>query len=151
MADTIRKQILDALVTHLKGEPWVVSGGIGINPGKTNYKKKELPGISVYAGEEIGSKETFGMQDATVAVEFKYVALLVDSLDSAFDISEDIRGKIINSAVNCPAGLHDRIDYTGGSIDYPATDDEAIQISIMININYETLFLNPYSQEEEEE
>ena len=151
MADTIRKQILDALVTHLKGEAWVISGGIGINPGKTNYKKKELPGISVYVGPEIGTKETGGMQDATMEVEFKYVGLLSDSLDSGFDISEDIRGKIINSAVNCPAGLHDRIDYTGGSIDYPATDDEAIQISIMININYETLLLNPYSQEEEEE
>ena len=151
MADTIRKTILKALVTHFKGEAWIMSAGIGVNPGKTNYKKKELPGISVYIGQEIGTKETGGMQDATMEIEFKYVALLVDSLDSAFDISEDIRGKIINSAVNCPAGLHDRVDYTGGSIDYPATDDEAIQISIMININYETLLFNPYLQEEEEE
>ena len=148
MADTIRKTILDALVAHLKGEAWVISGGIGINPGKTYYsrKLKEMPGISVLVPDEQGTKETGGMQDATMTVELKYVGLLADSLDSAFDISEDIRGKVINSAVNCDAGLHDRIDYTGGAVDYPTLDDDSMQISIMININYETLLLNPYSQ-----
>jgi len=146
MADTIRKTILDVLVAHLKGEAWIKTAGISINPGKTNYKKVELPGISVFVPDEAAEKVTAGNQDCTMTVELKYVGLLAGSMDSAFDVSEDLRGKIINSAMNCPAGLHDRIDYTGGAIDYPATDDEAMQVSIMININYETLIFNPYSQ-----
>lgn len=147
MADTIRKQILDSLVAHLKTETWVTSAGVGINPGKTKYKKVEMPGMSVFAGQEQASTEGYGAQDCNVEVELRYVGLLVNSLDSPFDIAEDIRGQIIKSAMTATlGGLANSMEYAGGTVDYPTVDDETIQVSVLINIKYETLIQNPYSQ-----
>ena len=147
MADTIRKQILDSLITHLKGEAWIVTGGVGINPGKTSYKKVEMPGMSVFVGPETGDVNTYGKQDCTAEVELKYLGLVINQMEIAFDVVEDIRGKIIKSAMTATlGGLSEKIEYAGGSIDYPTIDDGSFQVSALINIHYTTKKKDPYNQ-----
>jgi len=134
MADTIRKQILDSLITHLKGEAWIVTGGVGINPGKTSYKKVEMPGMSVFVGPETGDVNTYGKQDCTAEVELKYLGLVINQMEIAFDVVEDIRGKIIKSAMTATLG------------GYPTIDDGSFQVSALINIHYTTKKKDPYNQ-----
>ena len=143
--DTIRKQILAAWVDYFEADEWITAGGISVNPGKTRYKKNEMPGISVFAGEEESGRDKYGKQDCKVQVEFKYVGLLAVGAD-VFQITEDIRGQLINTAMNAEDDFSNDREYAGGTIDYPASDDEAYQVSIMMNIHYQTLIGNPYEQ-----
>lgn len=146
MADTVRKKALDSLKNHLKGEAWVVSGGVGINPGKTLYKKAEMPGISIFVGDEQGGPNKYGVQNHIVPIELKYVNLHDSDIATVFDSAEDVRGQMIQSAMTATfGGLATKKEYTGGSIYYPDEDGESYQVSITITIEYETKWRDPYT------
>ncbi len=150
MADTIRKKILDSAETDFKAETWIVSGGVDINPGKTNYKPADMPGISMFAGDEQGEETVGGMQDCLTQVEFHYIDLLSNHEGTAFDVIEDIRGKMINSIINFDLdGLAESSTYVGGSVEYPTIENETFKVSVLFEIFYRTLILNPYLQGDE--
>lgn len=149
---TIRHEILAALIEDIEGEEWVKDEGVSVNPGKMRYHPSELPGISVFAHEEVAERNAYGTLTGSFEVELKYVGVITRDKDgdkaSTFALAEVKRGQLIESAVNSELGDYaEKPIYTGGSTDYPATEDQAAQISVTVNINYETLLRDPYSQD----
>jgi hypothetical protein len=155
MADTIRHKILKDIVLHLRSQPWLVFNSITVYPGKRRYLPEELPGISVFAMDESGERNQYDNQHCTFQVEVKYVGTISRDDDGEkadiFDMAEVLRGRLIDAMINVDLEeLADPPVYSGGNIDYPATEDQEAQISIFVTIDYETQLRDPYAQEEED-
>jgi hypothetical protein len=151
MADTIRKQILDSLITHLESQDFVTQGAIPVNPGKTRYKPEELPALSVFARAEESDINRYNKQQNALTVEVNYAGIIDRGPDddkmSPLDQIEEIRGKIHNALVT--ATLDDLADppvYIGGDIEYPAAEDMAFVTSVSCRIDYEHEHNDPYTQ-----
>ena len=151
MADTIRHQILSALISHLEGETWISSAGISVNPGKTRYRPEELPAISVFARNEESEISEYGTQVSSLNIEINYAGVITrgadDEKENTIDQIETVRGQIVQSLV--AASLDDLADppiYTGGDIEYPSAEDMAFIASVNGRIDYEADARDPYTQ-----
>lgn len=153
MADTIRHQILSALIAHLEleTETWGVDDPIPVNPGKTRYKPEDLPALSIFARMEESEPTQYGTQISTLNFEINYAGVITrdasDEKESIIDQIETVRGKIVKSLVD--ASLDDLADppvYTGGDIEYPSAEDMAFIVSVNGRIDYEYQLTDPYTQ-----
>jgi hypothetical protein len=150
MPDTIRKRALDCLIARLGEDNLFTWGTPSVNPGKLFYRKSELPALSVFAGDESALSEDYGEDKNQLQVEVSAAVLIPRAngsgeKESAYDLSEQIRGELIQACVTTDfQDLIDNINYTGGTINYPVEEDQALKISIMLLIEYKTKHNNPY-------
>lgn len=151
MADSIRKKILDSLVSHIEDQEWVKENSLPVTPGKTRYKIEELPGLSFFARMEESEIDRYGKQQSSMEVELSYAGVIdrdpEDEKTSILDAIEDVRGEMQKALVT--ATLDDLADppvYTGGDIEYPSAEDMAFTVSVLGRIIYETESRDPYAQ-----
>lgn len=151
MAETIRKQILDALIADIEAHSFVVNNATPVNPGKTRYTPEDLPAISVFARMEEADIDRYGRQQCSLIVEINYAGVIDRDAEgeklSILDQIETVRGHLAEALVT--ATLNDLADppvYTGGDVEYPSEEDMAFVTSVNGRIDYETNLRDPYTQ-----
>ncbi len=141
MADTIRELIIQDIKTQLGTlSDYTVYRGI------TQYQNADLPVIALLPELEESSRE-YGIQKSTATININAIQVMGDTNPSV--LAEQMLGELIACIIGGRANISniEDIRYTGGgSEDYPDAEEQTIMVQCNIEVDYETLIGDPYSQ-----
>jgi len=143
---TLRKQIIESLKTRLTEYTWSVLDAPAVYSGRTRFDPDDepLPVVTIIAGMEDGIEQTAFRTNFRV-MPLEVTALVgIEDAKEAFDIGEDIFGKLERACFSGGSLIVNEEDYFlglrgGGIVDYPDQLGAAIlTITVSLEIEYET-------------
>lgn len=149
MTDTIRERIIKAYATAMAvvtvANGYQTGAGANVIRCRKNLDPSELPCIVIWPGIETSENRESGYQRINMKMGIEAHALFTDD---ASVISEKLLGDLIKAVFGqVVTSLVDEVQYeSGGTDSYPDAGDEAVGAKISLNIKYNYLIGNPYSQ-----
>jgi len=144
MADTIREKVIQDIVTQLE-----TLSGYTVFRGKSEITKQDIPNLPIITvlPQVETSERQYGVQSNVMPVNIHAVKITGDTNPSV--VGEKILGELISGVVGNSSNISniEDIKYTGGGIDtYPTEDEQAVSVQCSIEVDYETVIGDPYSQ-----
>jgi hypothetical protein len=150
MANTIREQIILAFVAAMSvvtvANGYNSDAGLNVVRARRNLDPLELPCIVIWPGTETLDSDQYGGKFYAMKLGIESHSLFGSENPSV--MSEKMLGDLVKSVFSQEiTSLADQIIYeSGGTDSYPDTGDTAIGVKITLNVKYNYLIGNPYSQ-----
>ena len=148
MADTIREQIIKAMVTQLESATFETLLGATIYRGQLLFQTEieALPIVAVIPREEEAGVTQYG--SAIMLMPVVVGAILAIEGENPSELAEAVHGELIAHAMGLSSALFQDMVYVGGGIEqYPdQLGQPLISVSITINIEYLADIGDPYNQ-----
>jgi hypothetical protein len=150
VAVTIRERIISefevamAVVTLANG--YHSDAGKNIVRCRKSLDPAELPCMVIWPGIETSERREYGGQYCTMKIGIEAHCLFGSENPSV--VSERMLGDMIQAVFSQNiTDLTDEIEYeSGGTDSYPDTGDVAVGVKLTLNVKYNYLIGNPYSQ-----
>ena len=147
---TIREQIVAAFESTMKGmlteNGFHFDGGLNVFRCQKNIPPEALPCIVIWPGTEVSELLEYGNQ--YLAMKMGIEAMAVFGSENPSVVAERMLGDLIRMVFGeIITPLIDVILYeSGGSDNYPDAGELAVGTKISLNVKYNYLRGNPYSQ-----
>jgi len=151
MADSIREQIAQAIVTRLETiltvNTYVFNSGQNVNRAKKNYDEEDLPAMTLWQGVEISKKE-YGHSKKTMVIDIESMRITDDVLTDdaqANQMIADIQ-RCIGTYDASLMSLIEGVTETNTEPVYPSDGSDIISAKVTYEFVYNMVNGDPYLQ-----
>ncbi len=149
MADTIREQIIKAILAQLAlirtAGGYNTDIGVKVRRAAIEIPVEDMPVTNMFPFTETSRRDTYGKQSCDMLVQVRVYQVYGE--DNPNEVGEPVLGDVVKCMGGLARTLPDDVEYTGGGIpEYPGPEDKSFETVVEFRIKYRTLIGNPYAQ-----